>query len=166
MRTPTQSLGNQLALPVAAATFIECGTIVCADGTTKLAKTGADTAGLVALGVAEFDADNTNGGAGDITVAVNRRVTTLANSAGDPVAQADLGNIVYVEDSSTVNKTGGVHKVIAGVLVGLSADASQVGVDFSATPALVALLAKQATAIAAAIAAFQTVADGRYAPHA
>jgi len=162
MRTPTQSLGNQLALPVAAATFIECGTIVCADGTTKLAKTGADTAGLVALGVAEFDADNTLGAAGAITVTVNRRVTTLANSVGDPVAQADLGNIVYVEDSSTVNKTGGVHKVIAGVLVGLSSDATYVDVDFSQTPALVAVTA----AITAAIAAFQTVADGRYAPHA
>ena len=161
MQTPKQSQGNQLALPVAAATFIECGTITCADGVTKLAKPGADAAGLIALGVAEFDAHNEAGAAGAITVAVNRRVTTLKNSATDPVTQADFGDLVYVEDGSTISKTGGAHKVIAGVLVGLSADASECDVDFSQTPALAALNA----AITAAITAFQTVADGRYAPH-
>ena len=162
MRTPTQSQGNILSLPVAATTAIECGTIVAADGTTKLAKTGADTAGLIALGVAEHDADNSNGAAGDLTVAVNRRVTALANSGTDPVAQADLGKIVYVENGGTISKTGGAHHVIAGILTGVSEDATLVDVDFSATPALVAVAAQ----ITAAIAAFQTVADARYAPHA
>ena len=162
MQTPKQSAGNVIAIPVAATTNIEAGTIVCVDGSTKLAKPGADTAGLIAFGVAEHNAVNAAGGAGAIPVAVNRRVTTLANSEEDPVAQADLGNIVYVEDASTISKTGGDHQVIAGILTAISADGSDVDVDFSATPLLTAVAAQ----IAAAIAAFQTVADGRYAAHA
>ena len=162
MQTPSQSAGNVIAIPVAAATNIEAGTIVVADGSTKLAKTGADTAGFIALGIAEHDANNSTGAAGTLTVAVNRRVTRLLNSATDPVAQADFGKIVYVEDGNTISKTGGSHKVVAGILTGLSSDATYVDVDFSQTPALVAVTA----AITAAIAAFQTVADGRYAAHA
>ena len=133
MRTPLQSDGKLIALDVAASTHIYTGTIVCRDGDGN-AVPGADAAGLLAAGVAEHEADNSNGAAGDTKIAAHRRVSQMNNSVTDPVTKANLLEIVFVEDDHTVNKTGGTNHVRAGLLVGVSDDRTKVLVDFGAAP--------------------------------
>ena len=133
MRTPFQSDGKLVVLDVAASTHIYTGTIVCRDGDGN-AVPGADAAGLLAAGVAEHEADNSNGAAGDTKIAAHRRVSQMNNSVTDPVTKANLLEIVFVEDDHTVNKTGGTNHVRAGLLVGVSADRTKVMVDFAAAP--------------------------------
>ena len=81
--TPTRS-GDGLAPPVAAATKIELGHIVCANA-TGFAVEGSEDANLTALGLATKTVDNSAGADGDL--------------------KAEVGKTVYIEDAYTVSKT-------------------------------------------------------------
>ncbi|MYM80542.1 hypothetical protein GTP44_01025 [Duganella sp. FT50W] len=90
---------------------------------------GATATNLTYLGRAEMSVDNTAGTDGAATITVRRKKAFLwANSATDPVTQADLFKTCYVVDDQTVAKTNGTNtRSAAGRVVGV--DASGVWVE-------------------------------------
>lgn len=115
--------GNQMVLPVAAATLIYGGTIVCVNAAGTATK-GATSTTLKAVGVAEDRADNAAGSAGDVSVSVRKGVFAFANSAAaDQITRADIGNDCYMVDDSTVAKTSGsATRSVAGKVFDVDAD--------------------------------------------
>src|SRR5262245_5161714 len=95
---------EQFSYPVATATTILVGTIVC------LSATGYATPGAIAtthktVGVAEETVVNI-GADGALAVPVRRGCFQFANSAsGDLITLADVGANCYVVDNQTVAKT-------------------------------------------------------------
>lgn len=114
--TPKRT-GKHLSLPVAAATRIFAGGIVCVN-TSNLAVNGATAANLKAAGVAKEQVDNTAGAAGDLRVEVERGTFLFANSAaGDLIALQDIGSTCFIVDDNTVAKTNGSStRSAAGVI--------------------------------------------------
>jgi hypothetical protein len=76
---------------------------------------------LVALGRFEKTVDNSAGAAGALTADVLSGCFKWANSAGDALAQADVGALCYIEDDLTVCKTA-TGKSIAGRVVSIETD--------------------------------------------
>ena len=113
--------------PVAAATKIEAGKLVCANA-TGYAVEGSTAATLTALGRAEETIDNSAGANGALKVQVRRGVFKFNNSATNAVTQASLGKTVFVEDDETVAKDNGAAgeapatKSAAGKCIELEAD--------------------------------------------
>lgn len=108
-----------LALKIDANVKIFKGALVSiAAGYARPART--NTTDLVA-GVARATVDNTGGSAGAKDVEVRRGVFTFENStAGDLIAQADVGKAVFVVDDQTVALTnGGSTRGTAGRCLGL-----------------------------------------------
>ena len=85
---------------------------------------GAVSATLKYVGRAEEYCDNTAGADGAETVLVRRKKAfKWLNSATDPVAQADVGNTVYIIDDQSVAKTSGsAARSVAGKLLGVDTD--------------------------------------------
>lgn len=119
--------GELINPPVAEATLIEAGKLVCANA-TGYAVEGSTATGLTALGRAEETIDNSAGADGDVKAKVRRGVFKFANSATDPVGQDSLGKTVYIEDDETVAATDGAvdpdpaTKSAAGKCIELDAD--------------------------------------------
>jgi hypothetical protein len=115
--------GEIIAPPVEANTLIRAGVIVCANANGNAVE-GVSAAGLTYLGRNEIYTDNTGGAAGAQTAQVRRGVMfQWANSTDDPVTQASLGQLCYVEDNQTVAKTnGGNTRSAAGIVLGLDAN--------------------------------------------
>lgn len=116
--------GKTLEFPVAASTKIYSGALICVNA-AGYAVAGSDTAGLVFAGVAEGQADNSTGGAGDIIVAVRRRGLEKL-SLGHAITQANIGDAAFISDDQTVdlaaNCANGIFcGVIAGFISGLEA---------------------------------------------
>ncbi len=103
--------------PVAAATRLFAGSIVCLDASGN-AVPGATATTLTARGVAQEQVDNRDGAAGDRRVEVRRGVFPFANSAStDEITRADIGNSAYIVDDETVAKTDGTStRSVAGVI--------------------------------------------------
>lgn len=122
-RNTSRRDGNQMEPPVAAATRIWGGSIVCINS-SGYAVPGATSTTLKAAGVAEVRADNSAGAAGDIRVPVRKGVHRFANSAaGDAIALADIGSTCYVVDDQTVAKTNGTNtRSSAGTVFDVDAD--------------------------------------------
>ena len=125
--TPLRN-ANLVTVPVAASTHLYPGGLGARDASGNLVP-ASDTAGLRVVGRIEVDADNSLGGAGAISAQVRRGVLRYANSSGDPLAAADIGNMAFVENDSTVNKAGGTNKIHAGKIIDL--DANGVWIDTS-----------------------------------
>ena len=125
--TPKRT-GKHLSLPVAAATRIYAGALVCVN-TSNLAVNGATSATLKAAGVAKEQVDNTAGAAGDLRIEVERGTFQFANSAaGDLIALQDIGSTCFIVDNQTVAKTNGSStRSAAGVV--RDVDASGVWVE-------------------------------------
>jgi hypothetical protein len=71
---------------------------------------GTTAVGLVAFGVFEDTADNSSGAGGAINARVSRGCFKFGNSsAGDAIAQADVGKDVYIVDDQTVALTNGTN---------------------------------------------------------
>jgi hypothetical protein len=125
----TPQLGNpssvtiaKLKLPMKASTKIYAGSLVCIDaGYAAPARTAT---GLVVVGRAESTVDNSAGAAGDKVIEVCRGTFKWANSsAGDLIAQADVGKLVYAVDDQTVAKTDGTGaRTAAGVAWQIDSD--------------------------------------------
>lgn len=115
--------GEIIAVPVEANVVIRAGVIVCANAAGNGIE-GAVATTLTYLGRAEASVDNTGGAAGAVTVQVRRGLLfQWANSADDPVTQASLGKLCYVEDNQTVADTnGGNTRSVAGTVLGLDAN--------------------------------------------
>lgn len=107
-------------VPVAANAVGYAGGIVMADANGYGVK-GQTALNLTYLGRSEEPFDNTGGANGDVTILVRRgKAFYYANSGSDPVTQAGLGKVCYVEDDETVAATDGVGtRSAGGVVVGL-----------------------------------------------
>lgn len=121
--------GTLFSRPVAAGVKIYTGALVVLSA-TKFARPGATALNLVADGVAESYADNTNGVDGVVSVTVRAGCFPFANSAGaDLIAQADIGNAAYIVDDQTVAKTdGGGTRSKAGTIIDIDASGVWIGV--------------------------------------
>lgn len=121
--------GIELAIPCGAAKTIYAGSLVCLDGTTRLAEAGSDSSGKIFAGVAREAVDNALGDAGDCTVTVRRRGVWLLSIAA--AAQDDVGKQVFVAGPNTVALAAGVtHMIYCGTIVAVES-ATKVWVDIA-----------------------------------
>jgi hypothetical protein len=124
-RNAPRRAGDLLSDPVAAATVIYAGALVCLNAAGN-AVPGATATDLKPRGVATSRADNAAGAAGDALVESEPGVHRFENSAaGDLIARADIGADCYIVDDQTVAKTSATNtRSIAGKIV----DVDSVGV--------------------------------------
>jgi len=95
-----------LAPPMKAATKIYAGGLVVSDA--GYAAPGRAATGLIALGIARKDVDNSTGANGDLYADVERGAFPFNNSASvDLIGQADIGKDCFIVDDNTVAKTDG-----------------------------------------------------------
>ncbi|MBW1991014.1 MAG: hypothetical protein JRI59_02600 [Deltaproteobacteria bacterium] len=107
--------GIELEFPVAAATKIYAGSLVCAN-TQGYAVPAADEAGLKFLGVALEQVDNTGGADGAKVVRLRR--TGVFEFNADSITQAMVGDPMYIKDDNTFDDAAGTtNSIKAGVLV-------------------------------------------------
>ncbi|MEM5790245.1 MAG: hypothetical protein AAGU11_23240, partial [Syntrophobacteraceae bacterium] len=107
--------GVENYFPVGEAKKIYAGSLVCLDGTTRLAEAASDAAGKVFAGVALAHADNSLGLASALNVPVRRRGVFLFGIAA--AQQADVGKAVFIADDQTVALVADVTNAIyAGVI--------------------------------------------------
>lgn len=115
--------GEILSLQVAADTVIFAGSLVARDSSGN-ATPGATATTLLGMGRAEHSADNTDGGAGDISIDIRKGVFRFGNSASaDAIMRADIGNSCYIVDDQTVAKTDGTGtRSVAGAVFDVDTD--------------------------------------------
>ncbi len=91
--------------------------------TSGYCKPGVTETAGIAVGRAKALADNTVTGhtTGGISAEVEEGTFCWDNSATDPVVQADVGNLCYIEDDHTVSHTD-TNQSVAGVVVGIEPD--------------------------------------------
>ena len=112
--------GRFRSIPVAAGVKIFKGAIVVM--AAGYAEPGVTALGLIVLGRAEQDADNTGGAAGAISVRVRRGTFAWNSGAGaDAITEANIGQQAYVIDDNTVGLTNGggggaATRSVAGVI--------------------------------------------------
>ena len=113
----------EFVFPVAAATKLFAGSLVCLNAAGFLTK-GAVSTTLKTVGVCQQTADNTAGANAAISGKVRRGCYRFANStAGDLIALVDVGTSCYVVDDQTVAKTnGGATRSIAGIVRDVDSD--------------------------------------------
>lgn len=105
-RNTLESAGEVRGYPVKASTVCYQGGLAVLNA--GYAAPGTTATGLIAIGRFEEDADNSSGAAGAIKVRVKEGVFCFNNSsAGDAIAQADVGADCYIVDDNTVAKTNG-----------------------------------------------------------
>lgn len=114
--------GSTFRDPVAAATKIFAGSLVCLDASGN-AVPGSTATTLTARGRAEEQIDNSAGAAGDLSINVRAGVFRYVNDGGDAIDRADIGGNAYVVDDQTVAATDGTGtRSVAGVIVDLDSD--------------------------------------------
>jgi hypothetical protein len=115
--------GNSISVPVAASVKIYAGALVARDASGN-ATPGATATGILGLGRAESQADNSSGSAGDISVEVRKGVFKYENSSGgDEITGAEIGSDCYIVDDQTVAKTDGTStRSVAGTVFEVEAD--------------------------------------------
>lgn len=120
--TPERS-GVDFSFPVAAATKIYAGALVCLNAAGN-AVPGATSTTLIAVGRADEQVDNTGGAIGDKVVAVRKGVFRFNNSAAsDAITKAEIGDSAYIVDDARVAKTNGTNtRSVAGKIVDVDAD--------------------------------------------
>lgn len=116
--------GVLYATPVATGGKIYAGTMVWKN--TQGYAVADPVAGYPCLGCAEYQADNTNGQQGDITVITREGEFNFANSSdGDAITIADVGNACYAADNQTLSKTSDANSLaLAGYVKGVDDDGS------------------------------------------
>lgn len=105
-------------LPVAASTHIYQGSIVALNSAGYLVPASAN-ASLHIVGVAQVEADNSSGAAGDIDCSVERGAFYFANgSSTAAIVEADIGRVVYAADDQTLSRinTSGTLPAVGKVL--------------------------------------------------
>lgn len=119
--------GKLFSGPVAAAVHIFAGSLVVRDSSGNL-KPGVAATGLIPVGRAAENVDNTSGDAGDLTCEVKAGTFIWTNSGSSALDITDIGNTVYIEDDQTVCKVG-TSKSPAGKMVKLDAEGVHVWTD-------------------------------------
>ena len=108
--------GKFRSVPVAAGAKIYAGALVVMEA--GVAAPGSVAVGLVSLGRAQFQADNTGGAAGAVSVKVQRGVFAWNSGSGaDAITAANIGAPAYIIDDNTVGLTnGGGTRSLAGTI--------------------------------------------------
>jgi len=115
--TLKRASGPRSYLLAAGAVAIKGGIAVLAAG---YAKPGVTALSLTAIGMFIEDVDNSGGTAGAARALVEEGQFLFANSATDPVTQAEVGTNCYIVDDETVAKTSGTNtRSVAGKVTGL-----------------------------------------------
>lgn len=119
-RNTPERQGDVSDFPVKAATTVHQGSLVVLDA--GYAAPGRVATTLVAVGRAEESATAVS--AGDARVRIRRGTFKFANStAGDLIAQADVGADCFIIDDQTVAKTNGTNtRSRAGKIEAVDAD--------------------------------------------
>ena len=112
---PRMIVGDVIELPVYTGVHIYAGGFVCINTSHGYAIPGADAASNICVGIAESEADNTNGDSGDIVVRVRRKGAFLM--AATSIAITSQGVVMYVQDDKTFDETSAGNAVKCGVLV-------------------------------------------------
>lgn len=128
-QTPMRE-GEIISMGVAASKTIYAGALVARDA-SGYATPGATATGILGIGRAEAQADNSAGSDGDVSVDVRRGVFRFANSAAaDEITAAEVGTDCYIVDDQTVAKTDGTGtRSVAGKVFDVDSDG--VWVSFS-----------------------------------
>ncbi|WP_043585360.1 hypothetical protein [Geminisphaera colitermitum] len=114
--------GTTVNLPVAGATDIYAGNLTALNA-AGFAVPASAAAGLRVIGRAEGDALNAAGANSDAFLNVKRGCFRYANSATAAITAAHIGNIAYVENSTTVRTAPGAAPGIpAGRIVAVDDD--------------------------------------------
>ena len=119
--TPERS-GDVIGYPVKASVKpIQGGIAVLSGG---YAAPGSVATTLIAVGRFEETVDNSAGANGDLSVCVKRGTFKFGNSsAGDLIAQANVGADCYIVDDQTVALTNGTStRSLAGKIIAVDAD--------------------------------------------
>ena len=118
--------GSEFAAPVAAATVMFEGGIVCLNA-GGLAVPGQTALNLTAVGITQKRVDNSQGAAGALNVAYERGTFNFVIDPADPVTLANVGSPVFMTDDNTVSRTNGAGtKSPAGLLVDVDANSAWV----------------------------------------
>jgi len=121
-RNTPERAGDVVGYPVKASVKpIQGGIAVLNAG---YAAPGTTATGLIAIGRFEETVDNTAGADGAVSVQVKRGTFKFGNSsAGDLIAQADVGADCYIVDDQTVAKTSATNtRSVAGKIIAVDAD--------------------------------------------
>lgn len=120
--------GALVRYPVGAGVHVRKGGLLAVAAATGLAQPASDSAGLVFIGIAYEEADNTLGGAGALLVRVLKTgVYTYAKTAA---AQTDTGKAAFVVDDATVATAATTDSIACGVVVGVpNAVSVQIRID-------------------------------------
>ena len=116
-RNTLERAGDVVGYPVKASVKpIQGGIAVLNAGYAAPATTAT---GLIAIGRFEETVDNTSGADGALSAQVKRGTFRFGNSsAGDAIAQADVGADCYIVDDQTVAKTSGTNtRSVAGKII-------------------------------------------------
>lgn len=112
--------GILIAVPLAAMAAVLMGTfaVVGEDG-YAVASEDVGAIGQTCIGIWDNDAENPNAAGTVNGIAHRGKQFLVANSAVDPVTQADFGAPVYIEDNQTIAKTDGAgSRSLAGRFMG------------------------------------------------
>jgi len=107
--------GVEASFPVDDGDIIYAGALVCVNADGYLVP-GADSDGLIFVGVAREYADNSGGQDGDVS-AVVRRHGLFKMAFGHSISQANVGDNVFIADDQTVDLTANTtYKIFCGVI--------------------------------------------------
>jgi hypothetical protein len=115
--TPSRD-GRTYNYPLAAAKLIYEGSLCVLDSSGNAAP-GSTATGLVCIGRARGNYDNSAGSAGDISGEFEQGVFQWGNSAStDAITKAEIGDQCYIVDDQTVAKTSATStRSVAGIVV-------------------------------------------------
>lgn len=138
-RNTPQAVGPRRVGLVAASTKIFTGALLMRNAAGFLVQGQTDT-GLVGVGRASEQVDNSAGADGALSVTFEPGIYRYANSAGaDEITAADIGSVAYAVDDQTVAKTDGTGtRSPAGVIDHLDAQGVWVRFDAALTKAATA----------------------------
>lgn len=112
---------NRLSLPVYTGTTIYKGSIVCINTAHGYAVVGSTATTLIPFGIAEDYVYN-SGSSGAKTVNVIPGVFKFANSTGDAITSAMVGQKCFIEDDATAAGTAGGTKSQLGTIIAVETD--------------------------------------------
>jgi len=119
VNTPERE-GALVSRPAAGGARVFAGSMVAVSAGGN-ASSAANAPGLKVIGRAEAAVDNSAGIAGEKTVTVKRGVFRFANSATQPLGNADIFGTAYVEDDGTVAKIT-TNSIPAGKVIDIDTD--------------------------------------------
>ena len=109
--------GALVLYPLGAGVHVRKGGLLAAAAATGLVQPASDSAGLVFIGVAYEESDNTGGTAGEKSVRVLK--TGVFSYAKTGAVQADTGKTAFVVDDATVSTAATTDSLACGTVVGV-----------------------------------------------